>query len=312
MDTPVVNGCAYPYLDVQPTAYRFRILNACNDRNLNLSLFTDATGGGSGATATATLGTGALAGTVASVTLTNGGTGYQTPPGVLILGGGPGVTAQATAVATISGPGGIVTGITVTFGGAGYTTAPTIFVGGTTEVKMVPAFPTTGFPAGWPTDGRAGGAPDPATSGPSFIQIGTEGGFLAAPAVIPPTPVNYEYNRRNIVVLNVLEKGLFMGPAERADVIVDFSAFAGRNVILYNDAPAPVPAFDPRYDYYTGNADFTDPGGAPQTLPGYGPNTRTVMQFRVAAATPVPYNGILTRAHRRTYHHPGRLQGLPA
>jgi hypothetical protein len=51
---------------------------------------------------------------------------------------------------------------------------------------MVPAAKATGFPAGWPTDGRDGGVPHPATSGPSFIQIGTEGGFLAAPAVIPP------------------------------------------------------------------------------------------------------------------------------
>jgi FtsP/CotA-like multicopper oxidase with cupredoxin domain len=287
MDTPIINGCAYPYLVVQPKAYRFRILNACNDRNLNLSLFTDATGGGSGAAATATLGTGTLASTVASITMTNGGSGFQTPPGVLILGGGG---FGATATATISGPGGIVTGITVTYGGSGYTSTPTVYIGGTGEVKMVPAQPTTGFPAGWPTDQRAGGTPDPATSGPSMIQIGTEGGVLAAPAVIPPQPVNYEYNRRNIVVLNVLEKALFMGPAERADIIVDFSAFAGRNVILYNDAPAPVPAFDPRYDYYSGGPDNTDQGGAPQTMPGFGPNTRTIMQFQVAAAAPAVFD----------------------
>lgn len=38
MDTPVVNGCAYPYMEVQQTAYRFKILNACNDRTLNLQL----------------------------------------------------------------------------------------------------------------------------------------------------------------------------------------------------------------------------------------------------------------------------------
>ena len=57
MDTPMVNGTAYPYLNVQPTAYRFRILNACNDRYLNLSLFLDASGGGTGATATATVDT---------------------------------------------------------------------------------------------------------------------------------------------------------------------------------------------------------------------------------------------------------------
>ena len=98
----------------------------------------------------------------------------------------------------------------------------------------------------------------PATVGPNLIQIGTEGGILPAPVVIPSQPVNYNYNRRDIVVLNVADKALFMGPAERADVIVDFSAFAGKTVILYNDAPAPVPAFDPRYDYYTGNPDLLE------------------------------------------------------
>ena len=39
MDTPVVNGTAYPTLTVDPTAYRFQILNAGNDRTLNLSWF---------------------------------------------------------------------------------------------------------------------------------------------------------------------------------------------------------------------------------------------------------------------------------
>ena len=67
-------------------------------------------------------------------------------------------------------------------------------------------------------------------------------------------------------------------------MIVDFSAFAGKTLILYNDAPAPVPAVDPRYDYYTGDPDQTDTGGAPSTLPGYGPNTRTIMQIRVAGS----------------------------
>jgi len=74
-----------------------------------------------------------------------------------------------------------------------------------------------------------------------------------------------------------------MQPAERADVIIDFSQVpAGSKLILYNDGPAPTPGFDPRYDYYTGNPDFTSTGGAPTTLAGYGPNTRTIMQFQVA------------------------------
>ena len=31
MDTPVINGTAYPKLEVEPKAYRFRILNAAHD-----------------------------------------------------------------------------------------------------------------------------------------------------------------------------------------------------------------------------------------------------------------------------------------
>ena len=38
MDTMVVNGTVFPYVELPPTAVRFRILNACNDRMLNLSL----------------------------------------------------------------------------------------------------------------------------------------------------------------------------------------------------------------------------------------------------------------------------------
>ncbi|MEI6153089.1 MAG: copper oxidase, partial [Deltaproteobacteria bacterium] len=138
------------------------------------------------------------------------------------------------------------------------------------------------FPDTWPTDGRAGGVPDPQFAGPKLIQIGTEGGFLPAPVVLANQPVGYEYNRRTIVVLDIKDQTLLLGPAERADVIIDFSAFGGKNIILYNDAPAPMPAFDPRYDYYTGDPDNTWMGGAPTTLAGYGPNTRTVMQFQVA------------------------------
>ena len=39
MDTPLVNGTAYPVLPVARGAYRFRILNACDDRYLNLQLY---------------------------------------------------------------------------------------------------------------------------------------------------------------------------------------------------------------------------------------------------------------------------------
>jgi Multicopper oxidase len=95
-------------------------------------------------------------------------------------------------------------------------------------------------------------------------------------------------NKRDITVGNVAQKALFLGPAERADVAVDFSQFAGQTLILYNDSPAPVPAGDPRNDYFTGDPDQTATGGAPTTLPGYGPNTRTIMMIHVAGTTPAP------------------------
>jgi FtsP/CotA-like multicopper oxidase with cupredoxin domain len=78
---------------------------------------------------------------------------------------------------------------------------------------------------------------------------------------------------------------LALAPAERADVIVDFSQFAGQTLILYNDAPAAYPARVPSYDYYTGAPDMS-PVGAPAVLPGYGPNTRTIMQVKIAASAP--------------------------
>ena len=39
MDIPMVNGCPYPYINVNARAYRFRILNACNDRMVNLQMY---------------------------------------------------------------------------------------------------------------------------------------------------------------------------------------------------------------------------------------------------------------------------------
>jgi hypothetical protein len=45
---------------------------------------------------------------------------------------------------------------------------------------------------------------------------------------------------------------------------------------------------DSRYDYFTLDSDQTDSGGTIPTLPGYGPNTRTIMVFRVAPSTPAP------------------------
>ena len=165
-----------------------------------------------------------------------------------------------------------------------------------TEVKMVPALPTAGFPANWPTDGRLGGVPDPATAGPDIVQIGNEAGLLPVPAVWKSQPVNYDYNVRNITMLNILQHDLLLAGGERADVLIDFSKYAGQTLLLYNDAPSPMPANDPRVDYYTGRGDQTDAGGAHDTLPGYGPNTRTIMQIKVNATNTSGSGGALNVA----------------
>ena len=156
------------------------------------------------------------------------------------------------------------------------------------EIAMVDAVPTAGFPETWPTDGRVGGVPDPGLAGPKWIQIGTEGGFLPAPAIIEHQPISWNRDPTTFNAGNIQDHSLFLGPAERADVVVDFSKYAGKTLILYNDSPAPVPAQDERTDYRTGGADLTDTGGTKTTRIGFGPSTRTVMQIKVAAATPAP------------------------
>ena len=194
MDTPMVNGVAYPVMNVEPKAYRVRFLSAANDRYWNLSLW------------------------VADPTVV-------TPDGRH-----------------------------------------------NTEIKTVPA-----------TDGRIGGVPDPTTAGPNIIQFANEAGFFPAPVVFQPKPMSGVTDPNGELTLVRGPGDFYLGGAERADTVIDFSQYAGKTLILYNDSSAPVPGGDPRYDYYTNDPDMTPYGGAPSTLPGYGPNTRTVMQIRVAA-----------------------------
>jgi spore coat protein A len=77
------------------------------------------------------------------------------------------------------------------------------------------------------------------SSGEPFYQIGTDQGLLPAPAAV---------------------SNLLIAPSERADVVVDFTGFAGKQIVMNNDAPVPYPA-----------------GG--MIVPNQ------VMQFRVAAST---------------------------
>ena len=75
---------------------------------------------------------------------------------------------------------------------------------------------------------RVSGQPAP---GPAFYQIGSDGGFLPAPVKLndPSDPRSPR---------------LLMGVAERADVVIDFSAYAGRHFVMVNDAKAPFKGVD--------------------------------------------------------------------
>ncbi len=107
--------------------------------------------------------------------------------------------------------------------------------------------------------------------GPDFLVLGTEGGFL-------PHPVHVPSNRP--FDPHTLGGSLITGPAERWDLIVDFRGFAGKKIILYTDAPAPFPMGDPLNDYFPGA-----PDNPTQPQPGFGPDTRQVMRFKVVPAT---------------------------
>ncbi len=350
MDTPVVNGTAYPTLTVDPVAYRFQVLNAGNDRSLNLGLYVaepvtlSVIITNPGANYTAPVLTFSCAGAAATATVGNGIFG-----GVAFTNGIIGIDMTTQPLAGCTNPTVTITDSALTGNGA----LASAVMSTNTEVRMVPAVPVasrpatlpncptsqeptmwgggqitallnitgnplngTGLPAGcWPlynsvagftagtmgekgtlswgnSDSRIGGVPDPTFAGPPIIQMAAEGGLLPQLAVIPSTPVSFDYNKRSITVLNVLNHGLWLGPAERADIIVDFSAALplctakGINpctLILYNDAPAPVPAGDPRLDYFTNDPDQSSTGGAPSTIAGYGPNMRTIMQITVNA-----------------------------
>jgi spore coat protein A, manganese oxidase len=104
--------------------------------------------------------------------------------------------------------------------------------------------------------------------GPDFMVIGTEGGFLAFPSMVPSNrPMNFLPDGISVDLANP-GGSLLVGPGERFDVLIDFKGFKGRKFILYNDAPAPFPGGDPANDYQ-------DP-----TPTGH--NTRTIMRFDIA------------------------------
>ena len=173
---------------------------------------------------------------------------------------------------------------------------------------------STSWPTRWPTDRRAGGVPDPRAIGPTMIQIGNDGGLLPASRRAAQHADQLRSSSAGDAGMNPAgrrsashRRRCYLAPGERADVIVDFSQVpSGSKLILYNDAPAPAPSGDRRVDYYTGDPDLTAIGGAPSTIAGYGPNTRTILQFQV--------DGAASRALRprgSAARPAGRLRRLP-
>ena len=228
-DTPLVNGTVYPTVTLDPKSYRFRILNAANDRFWNLQWYI----------------ADPSTGTDSEVALN--------PAQVAAAQLDPVVFPEALK--------------SIMFNGVTYD-----------------------------------------LTGPDWIAIGSEGGFLPAPVVIDGQQVTtWITDPTRFDVGNVDLHSLLLAPAERADVIVDFSRFAGKTLILYNDAPAAFPARVPSYDYYTGYPDQS-PNGPSAILPGYGPNTRTIMQVKIAAITPAaPFN---LNALRLAFSHKANGSGV--
>jgi spore coat protein A len=160
------------------------------------------------------------------------------------------------------------------------------------------------------------GEPDAARPGPTLYQVGTDGGFLPAVAAHPngiPIPLVAPADPNTANPDGPFN--LLLAPAERADVLIDFSGLAGQSFILYNDAPSPFPGGDPRNDYFTGDPDQRPFGGAPTTAAGFGPNTRTILKIVVGLGAPgrLPNIQSLSGALARNFVDgaPGHNDGIP-
>ena len=113
-------GSTEAYVDtVRPL---FNIANESSNRVFQNSVTLISQDSTSDATATANVSTG---GTISSVTITNGGTGYDFTPSVTIAGIGT-LGTQATATASVTA--GVVTSVTITSGGTNYTTQPLVYI----------------------------------------------------------------------------------------------------------------------------------------------------------------------------------------
>jgi len=233
-DTIVVNGAAYPTLQVEPRRYRFRFINASQGRFYNLQLYVKDNSA-------------------------DGITLMPDPSGDVDPNGNPILLPQ-----NLPGPGFIQIG-----NECGFLPKPAVF-----SVD----------------DPTPGGALTGSTNKNSNLVMR----YRSASEVLSRRADTGREVLRNGHLLRVTVAGdptigsaqsynLLMSPAERPDVIIDFSDFKGTKLILYNDAPAPFPGGDIRNDYYNSGQpnDLTPIGGAPPTIEGFGPDTRLLMQFEV-------------------------------
>ena len=273
MDTPLVNGVAYPTITVDPKAYRARFLNAANDRYFNLSLWKADSNVITGDSRNNTEIKMIPEKVPFSIEVNNPGSNYVSPIVTISDNGGYGKGATASATLQM----GKIDSITITNPGSSYTNPIVTIADSKSKGKNATATVKT-------QPGRLSGIPNPLDAGPSITMFSTEGGLLPVPVVYNPSTMSFSDTTET-------GGGLYLAPAERAEAVIDFSQYPGKTLILYNDSTAPVPDGDDRYDYYTGNPDLSPVGGAPSTLPGYGPNTRTVMQIKVNTTLGTPaYN----------------------
>ena len=137
-DTMLVNGTAFPYLQLPPTAARFRILNASNDRFLNLQLYY-----------------------------------ASTASGTVCKGGAVADLSTCTEVSMVPAIdySALPSGVTVTVGNTIIDTTKWPNGCNTVNCSAVPG-------ATWPADGRAGGVPYWMNAGPNINMIGNETGFV--------------------------------------------------------------------------------------------------------------------------------------
>lgn len=104
------------------------------------------------------------------------------------------------------------------------------------------------------------------SKGPAIWQIATDGGYLDVPVLIDPNAKPGSLSK------------LLILPGERAEIIVDFSAFAGQTLLLTNTARTPFPDGDPVDPLTTGRIVQVRVGAAPVVDSSYDPSSGTPLR----------------------------------